>query len=59
MAKLKQKSQMSDRTREMLRMRKDGKSIREIAKILSCSYELVRQKFILYGDPLPKELRQK
>ena len=50
--KLKQKSQMSTRTKEMLKARKKGKSIVEIANLFNCSRQLVYSKLRKYGDPL-------
>jgi len=50
--KLKQKSQMSDRTKAMLKERKKKKSIVEISRLFNCSRQLVYNKLKLYGDPL-------
>ena len=56
MVRLKQKSQMSDRTKAMLKERKRGKSIVEIARIYGCSRQLVYSKLKKYGDPLDEAL---
>jgi len=50
--KLKQKSQMTERTMAMLRERKNGKSIVDIARLFKCSRQLVFSKLKKYGDPL-------
>lgn len=52
--KLPQKSQMSNRTKAMLKERKKGKSIVEIALLFNCSRQLVYSKLKKYGDPLDK-----
>ena len=54
--KLKQKSQMSDRTRAMLTEREKGKSIVEISLLYNCSRQLVYSKLKKYGDPLDRGL---
>ncbi len=54
--KLKQKSQMTDRTKGMLVERKKGKSIVEIARLFNCSRQLVYSKLKKHGDPLDKTL---
>lgn len=53
--KLKQKSQKSERTITILGLRKEGKSIVEIAKVFGCSRQLVYSKLKKYGDPLDKK----
>ena len=53
--KLKQKSQMTERTKAMLRERARGKSIVEIGKLFKCSRQLVFSKLKKYGDPLDEK----
>jgi transposase len=55
MAKLKQKSQKNERTKVMLKERKKGKSIVEIARLFNCSRQLVYSKLKKYGDPLDEK----
>jgi Mor family transcriptional regulator len=50
--KLKQKSQMSEKTKMILKERKKGKSIVEISRTFNCSRQLVYAKLKKYGDPL-------
>lgn len=58
MARLKQKSQMTERTKKILEERSTGKSIVELGKIYNVSRQRVYQILKDYGDTLPKELHQ-
>lgn len=59
MAKLRQKSQISEQTKFILEQRKLGKSIDELARGFNITRSRVYKILKDYGDTLPKELRQK
>lgn len=56
--KLKQKSQMTERTKKILDERSTGKSIVEIGKLYGLSRQRVFSILKQYGDTLPKELAE-
>jgi hypothetical protein len=58
MAKLKQKSQKTERTQKILDERKTGKSIDTLASIFNISRARIYQILKDNGDTLPNELRQ-
>jgi Mor family transcriptional regulator len=58
MAKLKQKSQTTDRTKKILQDRKQGKSIVDLAKIYGLSRQRIFQIIKDYGDTLPDKMMQ-
>lgn len=57
--KLKQKSQITERTKKILEDRKQGKSIDDLARFYNISRSRVYQILKDYGDTLPKSLSQK
>jgi len=58
MAKLKQKSQITERTKKILEERKQGKSIDRLATLYNISRSRVYQILKDYGDTLPKKLAE-
>lgn len=56
MARLKQVSKISERTKSILEERKKGKSIVELGKIYGVSRQRVHQILKRHGDTLPKKL---
>ena len=56
MAKLKQKSQLTEKSKRILAERKEGKSIDELASIYGISRSRVYQILKAYGDTLPPSL---
>ena len=58
MAKLKQKSQITDKTKRILKERKQGKSIDNLANLYGISRSRVYKILQDYGDTLPKEMQQ-
>ena len=59
MAKLKQKSQISERTKRLLAERKEGRSIDYLASMYGISRSRVYRILKDYGDTLPARLAQK
>ena len=58
MAKLKQKSQITERTKRILAERKEGKSIDHLAKIYGISRSRIYTILKDYGDTLPAKLAE-
>lgn len=58
MAKLKQKSQITEKTKKILEERKTGKSIHALADMFGVSSSWVYQVLKKYGDTLPKQLAE-
>ena len=56
--KLKQKSQLTEKSKRILAERKEGKSIDELASIYGISRSRVYQILKAYGDTLPKSYAQ-
>ena len=54
----KQKSQLSERSKQILKMRTKGLSIVEIGKVFGITRQRVYYIITKYGDTLPKELEK-
>jgi len=59
MAKLRQKSQLSEQSKIILQQRKQGKSIDDLARDFNLSRSRIYYLISKYGDTLPKKLQQK
>ena len=58
MAKLKQKSQLTEQSKQILEMRRKGLSIVEIGKVFDITRQRVHYIITKYGDTLPKKLAE-
>lgn len=56
MAKLKQKSQLTEQSKQILEMRRKGLSIVEIGKVFDITRQRVHYIIKKHGDTLPKRL---
>jgi DNA-binding CsgD family transcriptional regulator len=54
----KQKSQLTEQSKEILKLRAKGLSIVEIGKVFGISRQRVYYIIITYGDNLPKRLEK-